>query len=305
MKNYIGIDVGGTAVKAGVVNEVGEVVFKETFPAFFDNYKTPLFDTVLKATKATYDNAKKKNIAVEGIGFSITGDVDTKRNFIVDGCGSIPDWTNIDVETRVNETIGEKLPIKIINDANAAAVAERWIGNAKGFDDVIIYTIGTGIGGGIFVNGKILNGSRGFAGNIGHMVIADGQDLCQCGNSGCFERIASTRNLLRKTKELGYDLNGVELFEQAESDKNLQGVLKEFFHYHGVAVGSLIHIFNPEAVVIGGGISNQGQWFVDTIKESASKHTLPHFFKGVEFKQAKLTNDAGLIGAVKNFIDNI
>ena len=305
MKYYIGIDIGGTAIKSGIVSEVGEILLTEITEAYFDDYKTPLWETTLKATKNIFEKSKELDLKIEGIGFSVTGDVDTNENVIVGGCGSIPNWKNINIQKDLDDYLGVALKISSVNDANAAAIAERWQGSAKGFDDVIVYTIGTGIGGGIFVKGKILNGSRGFAGNIGHMVIADGKDKCPCGNTGCFEKMASTRNIVKHCVEKGLDINGKELFDVSNDNIIAKAIVEEFFNYHGIAIGNLIHIFNPKAIVIGGGISNQGQWFIDRIKESAKLHTLPHFFDGVEFKQAKLTNDAGLVGAVKYYIDKM
>lgn len=304
MKNYIGIDVGGTAVKGGIVRGDGVILYKNKFNASFDNYKTPLISTAMVATKAMYDHAIENQIAIEGIAFSITGDVDVKKNIIVGGCGSIPEWENIDVEEQVAKTLGKKMSISVVNDANSAAIAEKWLGNAQKFDDAIIYTIGTGIGGGIFVDGKILNGYRGFAGNIGHMTIDSGSEMkCPCGNFGCYEKLASTKNLLSKCREVIPEIVGEDIFKVAEYNEKIFQIVDKFFEYHGIALGSLIHIFNPQAIIIGGGISNEGEWFINRIKEETKKKTIPHFFDGVQFLTAKLTNDAGIIGACKFYID--
>ena len=134
-----------------------KILFSEITEAFFDNYKTSLWETTLRATKNIHEKAKSMNVVIQWIGFSVTGDVDTNTNKIIGGCESIPNCENIEIEKDVTEILGEKVKIAAVNYANAATIAEQWLGNAKGFDDVIVYTIGTGIGRGIFVNGKILN----------------------------------------------------------------------------------------------------------------------------------------------------
>lgn len=303
MRNFIGIDVGGTAIKYGLLSESGEILFKKSYPAYFDNYATSLLSTLKSSVRDFYNFINTKDISVDGIAMSVTGDIDCDKNLLVGGCGSIPNWENIHLDEEVIDAIQRFFPISTINDANAAALAESWLGSAKGYKNAIVYTIGTGIGGGIIVYGHILKGARGFAGNIGHMAICSTEQNCHCGNNGCFEFVASTRALLKKAKNAGYDIDGEELFESAKNDEVLKALVDEFFHYHGIALASLIHIFNPEAIVIGGGISAQGDWFVERIKYETKKHTLPHFFENVDFKIAHFSNDAGILGAVKYFLD--
>lgn len=303
MRNFLSIDIGGTAIKYGLIREDGEIFFKKSYSAYFDEYATPLLSTLKNSVRDYYNIINTKGIAVDGIAMSVTGDVDCQKNLLVGGCGSIPGWSDINLEYEIIDSLQRKFPISVINDANAAALAESWLGSAQGYKNAIVYTIGTGIGGGIIVDGKILNGSHGFAGNIGHMAVCTTEQNCHCGNNGCFEFVASTRALLREAKKAGYDLNGKEFFERAKEDALLSKILDEFFRHHGIALASLIHIFNPEVIVIGGGISAQGEWFVDRIKSEAKKYTLAHFFEGVEFKIAYFNNDAGIIGAVKYFLD--
>ncbi|NMD38335.1 MAG: ROK family protein, partial [Christensenellaceae bacterium] len=251
MKKYLCIDIGGTAIKYGLVTEKGDISHKETYQAYFDGYKRPLIDTITSSVNEYHDKLVADNIVIDGIAASVTGDVNPKTHYIVDSCGNIPDWRNINLAEKIFNAIGKEYPFTMLNDANAAALAEMWIGNAVDFKDAIVYTIGTGIGGGVIVDGKILNGYKGFGGNIGHMVIADGEDICTCGNHGCFEHLASTRALLRNAKKAGFDVDGEEIFEKAKSIPELQAVVDKFFYYHGVAIGSLLHIFNPEAIIIG------------------------------------------------------
>ncbi|MEG1805569.1 MAG: ROK family protein [Clostridia bacterium] len=303
MKNYLAIDIGGTAVKGGIVTEKGTIVLQYKLAASFDNYKTKLFETVKKAILQGYELADKAGVEVEGLAISATGDVDSNELKIIGGGGNIPDWENIDVKAEVAAILHREVKMSLVNDANCAAIGEKWLGAAKEFKDCIVYTIGTGIGGGIFVDGKILNGSRGFAGNIGHMVIADGQRECACGNSGCFEKMASTKALLLDAKAVGFEGGGEQLFAEAKTNEKLQEVIERFYHYHGIAMGSLIHIFNPEAIIVGGGISAQGDSLIDNLRSHIKAHTLPHFFERVQVLKATLGNDAGIIGATKYFID--
>ncbi len=303
MKQFLSIDIGGTAIKYGLVSEQGDIQFKKKYEAFFDNYQTPLLTTLLTSVKEYHDFLQAQHIEIAGIAISVTGDVNCLTNFIEDGCGSIPGWSNIALDKEIANAIGKAYPTSALNDANAAALAEMWLGNAQGHKHAVVYTIGTGIGGGIIIDGKILNGSKGYAGNIGHMAICSTEQNCHCGNNGCFEFVASTRALLRAAKKTGFEGNGEELIEAAKTNPALDAVLNEFFRYHGIACASLLHIFNPEAIIIGGGISNQGQWFIERIAKEAKKYALPHFIQNVEFKIAKFTNDAGLLGAVKYFLE--
>lgn len=303
MRQFLSIDIGGTAIKYGLVTETGEIRRRKKYDAFFDAYQTPLLTTLQRSVKDFYQELVAQGEPIDGIALSVTGDVDSESNRLDDGCGSIPGWTGIALDEEIAHAIGRPYPTTALNDANAAALAEMWSGNAQGYRHAIVYTIGTGIGGGIIVDGKILNGARGYGGNIGHMAICSTPQNCHCGNNGCFEYVASTRALLRAAKKVGFEGDGEALFAAAGADVRLQGVLDEFFRYHGIAVASLLHIFNSEAILIGGGISNQGQWFLDRIREEAHKYCLPHFIRGVDFKIAKHTNDAGLLGAVKYFLD--
>lgn len=299
----LAIDIGGTAIKCALVDQKGNILKKQKYNAYFDEYQTPLIQTFKNALVDFYTNLEDKDI--EGIALSVTGDVDSNKCYLVNSSGSIPDWWDIDFKKICYESLGKDYPITMLNDANAAALAEAWIGAAKDKDNAIVYTIGTGIGGGIIVDGKVLNGARGFAGNIGHMVIDKNGLKCHCGNNGCFEKLASTRALLKAAKRLGFMGEGAELFEQAKQDKQLKELLESFYELHGIALGSLIHIFNPECIVIGGGISMQGEHFLKAIKSATQRHCLAHFFEGIEFCIATLNNDAGVIGASKYFLDRL
>ncbi len=303
MKQFLSIDIGGTAIKYGLVTETGEIRRKKKYDAYFDAYQTPLLTTLLHSVKDFYSELQAQGEGIDGIALSVTGDINSENNRLDDGCGSIPGWSGIALDKEIAQAIGKAYPTTALNDANAAALAEMWSGNARGYRHAVVYTIGTGIGGGVIIDGKILNGAQGYGGNIGHMAICSTEENCHCGNNGCFEFVASTRALLRSAKKVGFEGDGEALFVAAKTDPKLQAVMDQFFRYHGIAVASLLHIFNSQAIIIGGGISNQGQWFLDRIREEAHKYALPHFIRGVDFKIAKHTNDAGLLGAVKYFLD--
>lgn len=303
MKQFLSIDIGGTAIKYGLVTEAGEIRYKKKYDAFFDNYETRLLTTLLNSVQDFYADLQAKGEEIDGIALSVTGDINPATVTLVDGSGAIPGWSGIKLDSEIAKAIGKSYPTTALNDANAVALAEMWSGNAQGYRHAIVYTIGTGIGGGVIIDGKILNGAKGYGGNIGHMAICTSETNCHCGNNGCFEYVASTRALLRSAKKVGFEGNGEALFERAKTEPKLQAVLDEFFRYHGIAVASLLHIFNTEAIIVGGGVSNQGQWFIERIEAEAKKYALPHFIKGVDFKIAKYSNDAGLLGAVKFFLD--
>lgn len=300
MKQYIAIDIGGTAVKGGLIDNQFNIVHRVKLDVAND-YNPSLIQTTRLCLRAIVDYCQLHNLLPVGIALSVTGDIDTQCNTIVGSCGNIPDWNNIDL----NQALGDisSLPISVVNDANAACLAEWKHGNGKGCNNIIVYTVGTGIGGGIIANGKLLNGSCGFAGNIGHMIIdSTSTTKCTCGNNGCFESLASTKALLNQAQQLGFVGDGQQLLEKCHNGQ-YQGLLDNFLHWHGIAIANMIHIFNPQRIIIGGGISAQGQWLIDAIAHQAQLYTLPHYYNKTKILPAKLANDAGLIGAVQYFED--
>ncbi|PUU91169.1 glucokinase [Halanaerobium congolense] len=305
MKYYLGIDIGGTAVKAGIITENGEVIEKRSLSANINNYQVPLLERVKKAALEIKTAAQKKEFEIQGIGVSAAGQIDSNKGMIIGDNGHIPDWKGTNLKREIEELTDLKTEVE--NDANCAAIAEKWIGNARDYKDIIIYTIGTGIGAGIIIDNQIFNGSRGIGGEIGHMIIEHQGRKCSCGNRGCFEQYASMTALVRDVKKelkLDQEIDGKYIFEELKAKNDeIKKVVDQFLNYHATAIISLLHIFNPEAVIIGGGVSAQKELLIKPLEEIVRAKAMPAYTEEFTLKTAALSNDAGMIGAVKNFIE--
>ena len=200
MKQYLAIDIGGTAVKLGIVDEEGRVLSKTEQSVCFDGYQTPILTTVLKAAK---EFLAAQNIPAEsltGIGVSATGQIDSRKGIVAGTCGNFPNYIGSPIKAALEQDFG--LPVTVANDANCMTLGEVWVGGAQGYTDVIGVTLGTGVGGGILTGGRLLEGARGLGGELGHYRThaLDGVD-CTCGAKGCWERYAATTALVRAAKE--------------------------------------------------------------------------------------------------------
>ena len=166
MKQYLGIDIGGTAVKLGIVDETGAVLAKTEASVCFDNYQTPILNTVLKTAKAFVAEQNIDTASLTGIGVSAAGQIDSRKGIVAGTCGNLPNYIGSPIKAELEKAFG--LPVTVANDANCMTLGEAWVGGAKGYTDVIGVTLGTGVGGGILTGGRLLEGSRGLGGELGH-----------------------------------------------------------------------------------------------------------------------------------------
>lgn len=305
--NYIGIDIGGTAVKIGWLTEKGEILSRRQDSVSFDHYRTPILDTVLKAVDSFLGESALELKDLSGIGISATGQIDPVSGAVSGTCGNLPGWTGAPLKQAFQERYG--LPVTVINDANCAALAEQWIGRARGLSEVVVLTVGTGIGGGIITNGKILLGSHGLAGEIGHMSIDWQGRPCTCQNRGCLEQYASMTALVRAVTQYdqkygphcltGHEIDGKEIFRLAEDGHPIvRHLIRQWIHHIACGIAGLVHIFNPAAVLIGGGVSTQKELFIDPLRSEVLSMTMENFKKDLVIDSAQAGNDAGIIGAV-------
>ena len=308
-KLYLGVDIGGTAAKLGLVDEEGRIISSvNEYPVKFDDYETPIIETVVKSVRHFMDENNKNFAEIAGIGVSATGGINTKLGIVEGSAGHIKNWEGTNIRSRLESEFGVKTAV--LNDANAAALGEMWKGAAIGKENVVVMTIGTGVGGGIIVDSKILLGRKGFAGEIGHIPVnVDGED-CSCGNKGCIEHYGSTSALVRNVKEavISGEIKGIEagkvdgrlIFKEvAAGNDTVKKYVDEWISYISATLVGLVHIFNPEMIILGGGVSRQKEFFVDKVKEKVLKSVMPNFAIGLTVEAAKLGNDAGIIGAVR------
>lgn len=308
-KLYLGVDIGGTAAKLGLVDEEGRIISSvNEYPVKFDDYETPIIETVVKSVRHFMDENNKNFAEIAGIGVSATGGINTKLGIVEGSAGHIKNWEGTNIRSRLESEFGVKTAV--LNDANAAALGEMWKGAARGKENVVVMTIGTGVGGGIIVDSKILLGRKGFAGEIGHIPVnVDGED-CSCGNKGCIEHYGSTSALVRKVKEavISGEIKGIEagkvdgrlIFKEvAAGNDTVKKYVDEWISYISAALVGLVHIFNPEMIILGGGVSRQKELFVEKVREKVLKGVMPNFAIGLSVEAAELGNDAGIIGAVR------
>ena len=299
-KTYLGVDIGGTAVKLGLVDDTGRVLRRAERSVSFDGYKTPILDTVQTAIRdflGSHDVPK-----LEGIGVSATGQIDSRRGVVAGTCGNFPGWIGVDIKGTLERAFG--LPVTVANDANCMLLGEVWAGAARGYTDVVGVTLGTGVGGGILTGGRLLEGARGLGGELGHFRLhaLDGV-ACTCGAIGCYERYAATTALVRGAQKMGLDApDGRTIFEAAAAgDARTQAVLNHWINEIAQGLVGLVHIFNPQLILIGGGVSAQQALLIDPLAEKVRASVMPAFAEGLEVKAAALQNDAGLVGAVYYF----
>ncbi|WP_288221885.1 ROK family protein [uncultured Clostridium sp.] len=310
---YLGIDIGGTSVKLGLVNEKGEILFSNNYSVAFDNYETPIFETVKKSIEVFLKDNKIESKSLKGIGVSATGQVNSNTGVIVGVGGNIKNWLNTEIKKELEEIYNIKTTV--INDANSMVIGEKWIGKGKEYDNVIGVTIGTGVGGGIVVNSNILLGSIGIAGELGHFSIDSNGKNCTCGNVGCYEQYASMTALIKDVinnyddinnlsvkKE---DINGKVIFEELEKgNQDIKFIVDKWIENIGKGLVSLTHIFNPEIIVIGGAVSKQEELFIKPVRDYVKKHVMKKFGENLKVEAAELGNNAGLVGAVYYNLNN-
>lgn len=297
----LAVDIGGTSVKLGLVNDHGHLIHKAEASVCFDNYKTPILDTAIKEARAFLNEAHAQ---IDGIGVSATGQIDSKQGIVIGTNGKIPNYKGAPIKQAFEEEFAR--PTYVLNDANAAALGECWHGAGSGVSDVLMVTLGTGVGGGIVIGGKIFTGWRGLAGEIGHFTLYQNGIPCTCGKRGCFEQYASTTALIRlaqeETGESGLD--GRTIFARAhDGDTAMLQVLDRWIDDIAAGLSGLVHIFNPRLLIIGGGVSEQEELLFNPLRVRVHEMIMPRFKDGLGIFRAHLGNDAGLIGAAKYFLD--
>ena len=302
MKQYFGIDIGGTAVKLGIVDETGKVLCKGEQSVNFDGYQTPVLDTVRKAAKEflTAQAIPVENLS--GIGVSATGQIDSRKGIVAGTCGNFPNYIGSPIKAALEQDFG--LPVTVANDANCMTLGEVWVGGAQGYTDVIGVTLGTGVGGGILTGGRLLEGARGLGGELGHYRThaLDGVP-CTCGATGCWERYAATTALVRAAKEKNPAwTDGRAIFAAAEArNPEVLALLDAWTDEIAQGLAGMVHIFNPQLILIGGGVSAQQKLLIDPIAAKVKASVMPAFAEGLEVRAAQLHNDAGMVGAVYYF----
>ncbi len=308
MKKYcFGIDVGGTTVKCGLLSVEGELLEKWEIPTRMEENGSHILPDVAETILQKIDQRNLDKAEVAGVGIGIPGPVNE--------AGEVPiavnlHWGYVNIVKDLGELTG--LPVKAGNDANVAALGELWQGGGAGYQNMIMVTLGTGVGGGIILGGKILAGAHGAAGEIGHAHISDTiTETCNCGNHGCLEQVTSATGIANLAKEIlessdepslmrGHRFVSAKTVFDAvkEGDALAIRVAEKFGDTLGKALAVFSVVVDPQIIVIGGGVSKAGPILLDYVIEPFRNNTFPPC-RSTEFALAKLGNDAGIYGAAK------
>ena len=279
--NILAIDIGGTMIKYGLVSSDGEILSTDKIETEAEKG----LENILNKIDNIFKRYKKNNPV--GIAVSGTGQINGMIGKVIGGNPIIPNW----IGTNLVKILEEKynLPAVLENDVNCVALGEKWIGAGKDLSNFICLTIGTGIGGGIILNNQLFRGENFVAGEFGHTLIKKGE----------FEQFASTIALIRLVKErTGKILNGKEIFDLEKKEiVEYQEVISEWIENLTDGLSSIIYCFNPANIILGGGVIEQGEPLINRIKDSLFKKIGPQFKEKLNIIQAKLGNNAGMIGA--------
>ena len=311
MRYGFGIDVGGTTVKLAYFDENGTLLEKWEIPTVTAGGGQQILPDIAAAVE---DFCTGKNIDRQlliGIGVGVPGPV--APDGTVNRCVNLG-WGVFNIEKALSQLTG--LPVKAGNDATVAALGECWRGGGQGCDSMVLATLGTGVGGGVVVGGKVVHGIHGAGGEIGHIVLnREETESCGCGKKGCAEQYCSATGIVRVTKRYlaGCDtpsplrnlenLTCKDIFDAAKAgDEAAQQALEQVYGYMAEFLANVCNVLDPEVVVIGGGVSKAGQPLLDGIRRHFDKYVF-HAVSGVKFTLAQLGNDAGAYGAFKLILD--
>ena len=312
-RKVFGVDIGGTTVKMGMFTSEGELLDKWEIPTRTEDSGSNILPDIAGSIREKMDKAGVQISDVAGIGISVPGPVDDEG--IIHKCVNLG-WGVFNISEEMKKYID--LPVFAGNDANAAALGEVWKGGGKGCKNVVVVTLGTGVGGGIIVNGKVLSGYIGAGGEIGHIHIDDNEtEKCGCGNTGCLEQYASATGIARlAVRRLEKDdepssmrsaahMNAKVVFDAVKAgDKVATEVAEQFGQILGKGLSIVADVTNPEVFVIGGGVSKAGPVVLDFIKKNYVKYVF-HASRDTKFTLATLGNDAGIYGSAKLVLDGV
>lgn len=307
MKKYvIGIDLGGTKISTALSDFEGKVISNVVVPTKASEGEIPVLNRIIGTVEEVINKAKVEINEVEAIGIGSPGPLDAKKGIIV-ATPNLP-FKNFNVTEPIRERFN--IPVYLDNDANVATLGEFMFGAGKGKENLVFMTVSTGIGGGAIINGKIYRGNTCNALEIGHSTVDPHGPRCNCGNLGCLEVLASGTAIGRKGQEAAatnvetslkeYDkITSYEVFKEAEKgDEVAKEIRDEALNYLGIGVANAVAIFDPEMVIIGGGVTQVGDVLFDKVRQVVNKRCFKNMAEACEIVPAGLGTDAGVVGAV-------
>lgn len=314
MKYYLGVDLGGTNIKAGITDEKGNMILKSSIKTDAEGDFRRIADQMVGLCRELVEKANISMDDIQSVGVGIPGTVDAEKGTVI-YCNNL-NMDGAPIGIMMQEDL--KKPVHLANDASCAALGEFICGSGKAYNSIILVTLGTGVGGGIILNGKLWEGLEGAGAEIGHMVLHIGGESCTCGRRGCFEAYSSATALVNQTKaamrkhplslintiaaKSGRVTAKTAFDAMRQGDTVARDVVENYLFYLSEGVANLINIFAPEAIILGGGVCNEGDALLVPLKEQViAKCYGGDLIHHAEISIASLGNDAGLIGAAMLF----
>ncbi|WP_102027028.1 ROK family glucokinase [Salirhabdus sp. Marseille-P4669] len=310
MAYYVGADIGGTTVKLAFITEKGQIVHKWEISTNIHNNGEEIPKEIVYSIETKMQELRIPKEELLGLGAGAPGYVNTNTGLVYEAVNV--GWKNFNLKDKLSQRL--QIPVYVTNDANLAALGEYWVGAGRNIDHLITVTLGTGVGGGIVVNGQVVNGIDGSGGEIGHVVVTpnDGP-TCNCGRRGCIETYASATGIARQgleevVKPVDTSLKNIfattgtltakDIFEQAkDGDLVSKQIVENTTNLLGIMLANLATIINPGVIIIGGGVSKAKDTLLNPLKRAFEKYCLDHAFHNCEITIAQLGNDAGVVGA--------
>ncbi|HQN21284.1 MAG TPA: ROK family protein [Thermotogota bacterium] len=308
--NAIGVDLGGTNIKAALVSEEGKFLRKKNVKTEVASGKEKIAAKIVAIVEELAEEDRSVSV-----GIGSPGSID-RKNGLVRFSPNLPDWLDFPLARLVSERSGREVFIE--NDAKAAALGEKWFGEARGCESFVVLTLGTGVGGGAVTNGQLLIGGGGIGGELGHMCVDPSGPLCGCGSHGCLECYASSSGMRKLVEEYrmrypnslifreqsGGQFEAVTVFSAYQKGDPLAEIIYgKFVFAMGVAIGSLVNIFNPEKIILSGGISSSASLYLEKVKKIANEHTILSMMNSFEIVQSSLKENAAIYGAASIVFD--
>jgi len=314
-KYIIGVDLGATNIVSLLVSLNGEVIARDTRKTMGGKGKKITFSQIVNSARSVIGEGERSGISsksILGLGIGGPGPLNSDGG-VIHIAPNIPGWINAYLVKELEDEL--KLNVFLENDANAAALGEWWLGAGRDVDNLVLLTLGTGVGGGIIIGGEVLHGARNTAGEIGHLVIREGGLLCGCGNRGCLEAYVSARAVVKRTLAAIYggeetlltdlvknkleDITCKLVYDTVKKGDSLcKQLVEETGRYLGIGITNIVNIINPEMVILGGGMANAGDLIFEPVRKYAREHSFTAAMEGVEIVPAALGVNAGAIGAV-------
>lgn len=306
-KIYVGVDLGGTTIKVGICDAEGNLKHTYEGPTKSEEGGEAGMERIAQYVRNIVEESPYEWEQVAGVGAGMAGFLDIQNGFIK--FSNNLNWHNIPAQKLLEEKLG--VPVRINNDANVAALGEAWGGAGRGIDNCVCYTLGTGVGGGIIINGKIYEGFGGMAGELGHMAIVPDLEAiqCNCGQKGCLETVSSATGIIRMAKDavargdrtalaLVENITAKDVFDAGKAgDEVALRIINRAAYYLGRSMAAIAVVVNPQRFIVGGGVSRAGDILFEPIREIFKKYTPEHAQTGVDIVPATLGNDAGVVGA--------